>query len=133
MDSQQHQWGDTEVDVLVVEDDTALRDLIIAVLQDEHIRVEGGALGWEAHRWIRERCPKVVILDIAMPDVDGIQLFYLLRADPQTRELPVIFLTAYPQKVHDELPNYEEMRAVLVAKPFDVESLLAVVRAALEL
>lgn len=122
---------DSDVDVVLIDDDTAIRDLIREVLQDEHLHVEASTLGWKAQRRIREVCPKLVILDIEMPDVDGIQLFYLLRADPRTCEIPVIFLTANPSKVHKELPNYEEMKAVLMAKPFDIESLLAAVSATL--
>lgn len=121
----------TDVDVVIIDDDPVLLVVVNALLQDQHIRTEACPLGWEAHRCIRMRQPRLVILDIEMPDVDGIQLFYLLRADPQTSDIPVLFLTINPLRVHEELPNYEEMSAVLISKPFDVESLLGVVRAAL--
>lgn len=121
-----------DVDVIIVDDDAVLQTVVNAVLQGQGITTEACPLGWEAHRCIRDGHPKLVILDVEMPDVDGIQLFYLLRADPQTREIPVLFLTVNPQRVQKELPNYEELGAVLMHKPFESESLVAAVTAALE-
>ena len=116
---------------VVVEDDAALRGLITTILEDANVSVEACPLGWQAHACIRKILPKVIILDVRMPSVDGIQLFYLVRADPTTASIPVIFLTANPATVHDELPNYEEMGAVLLPKPFHIPKLLELVRTAL--
>ena len=66
-----------------------------------------------------------------MPSVDGIQLFYLLRGDPTTKDIPVIFLTAYPEKVRNELPNHLDMGAVILPKPFNTGKLLELVGKAL--
>lgn len=103
----------------------------MTVLKDEDIRVELCSIGWKAQQCIRTTRPKVVILDVEMPEINGIQLFYLVRADPQTRDIPVIFLTAHPHKVYDELPNYEEMNAVVMQKPFEIDALLQQVTIAL--
>lgn len=119
------------IDVVVIEDDTAIREIIIDVLQDEGITVELCPLGWQAQHFIRKLRPKLVLLDIRMPDVDGVQLFYLLRADPRTCDIPVMFITANSKIVHDELPNYEELGAHLLEKPFDLEDFVADVRALL--
>ena len=115
---------DRSVDVLIIDDDVNIQEVVNDVLEDADIRAETCTLGWKAHLCIRQARPRAVILDVMMPGVDGIRLFYLLRADPSTRDIPVIFLTAAPQKVLQELPNYAEMGAVLVAKPFDIDALL---------
>ena len=119
--------GSHPVQVAVVEDDAAIRELVTTLLEDANITVEACPLGWEAHLCIRNNPPKVVILDIHMPSVDGIQLFYLLRADPQTKDIPVIFLTANPAKVPYEMPNYQAMGAVVLPKPFHADALLELV------
>src|SRR5918997_2195943 len=91
--------------VLIVDDEPAIAAVVCAVLEESDIPADACPVGWEAQRCIREQQPKVVILDVRMPSVDGIQLFYTLRADPRTRTIPVIFLTANPQNVERELPN----------------------------
>ena len=119
--------GSLPMRVAVVEDDVALRGLVATVLDEANFHVEVCPLGWQAHLCIRKYLPKVVILDVQMPTVDGIELFYLLRADSMTASIPVIFLTANPGKVHHELPNYQDMGAVLLPKPFNLQELLDLV------
>jgi DNA-binding response OmpR family regulator len=119
------------VDVCIIEDDAAIQEVVTVALEEEDLRVVVCPLGWLAHLCIRRQPPRVVILDVQMPSVDGIQLFYSLRADPKTRTLPVIFLTANPQKVRQELPNYADLGAVIVPKPFNVAELLELVTQAL--
>jgi DNA-binding response OmpR family regulator len=119
------------IDVLVVEDDTPIQQVIIDVLGDANIRAEACPFGWQAHRCIRNAQPKVVILDVQLPKVSGIDLFYLLHADPSTFTIPVIFLTVNPQRVHSEIPNYREMGAVVMGKPFRIDALVATVRSTL--
>ena len=116
------------IQVVVVEDDSNVREAITAILDDENISVEACPLGWQAHACIRKSRPKVVILDVRMPTVDGLQLFYLLRADPATQHIRVIFLTANPKRVYDEVPNHHELGAVVLPKPFDLQELLDLVR-----
>src|SRR5687767_5006350 len=77
--------------VVIVDDEPALVSMVCDFLSDEGIPTESCPYGMQALACIRTRQPKVAILDIQMPVVDGIQLFQLLRADPQTRDIPVIF------------------------------------------
>ena len=117
--------------VLIVEDEPAIAEVVRDVLEDAAISAEACPLGWQAHLCIRRQQPKVIILDVQMPNVDGITLFYSIRNDPKTQDIPVIFLTANPQKVRQELPNYEAMGATLIPKPFDLDTLLEQVKQAL--
>ena len=114
----------------MVEDDPAIRELVTIVLDEANITVKACSLGWTAHRCIRTHQPDVVLLDLQMPEVDGIQLFDLLREDPKTKHIPVIFLTATPEKLRYDLPNYQDLGAVLLPKPFRLTDLLELVRTA---
>jgi CheY-like chemotaxis protein len=98
------------------------------VLQEDDIVSLPCADSTVASQVIREHQPNVVILDIQMPKVDGIQVFQQLRADPATVEIPVIFLTANVHIVNAQLPTYPAMRATVLAKPFNIVTLLTLVR-----
>ena len=87
--------------------------------------------GRKAHACIRNKQPQVVILDIQMPGVDGIQLFHLLRADPSTQAIPVIFFTANVHVLRERLPDYQALGAELLPKPFHVDKLVDSVTPAL--
>jgi CheY-like chemotaxis protein len=69
-----------------------------------------------AFQLIAEVRPCAVILDINMPEVDGIDIFNRLRSDPVTRAIPVIFLTANEDPLWERVPNFETQGAHLVSK-----------------
>ena len=109
--------------ILVVDDDRAVRDLVSEVLRDAGYEVALAADGDEAMRVIDASPPRLLILDIQMPRVDGPTLARELRA--RLRDLPVIVMTARPH------PEREADRCNAVAalgKPFDNGELIRVVR-----
>ena len=116
---------------VVVDDEPPIVAVVCEALEDAGIRTVGCELGHEAHACIRCKQPKVVILDIQMPEVDGVQVFQQLRTDPATTAIPVIFLTANAHILKQRLPNYQEMGAELLPKPFHIERLIALVERAL--
>jgi CheY-like chemotaxis protein len=69
-----------------------------------------------AHRVIAQARPQLVILDINMPEVDGIEVFQQLRADPATRTIPVIFLTVNDDILWERLPNFEAQGGSIFSK-----------------
>jgi len=86
-------YGDT-APILIVDDDSAQRDLLKRTLEKdgwETIRAHNGRAALEA---IRSRTPSIIILDLMMPEMDGFELIHKLRKYPDTREIPVIVLTA---------------------------------------
>jgi CheY-like chemotaxis protein len=83
--------------------------------------------GREAFPLIRSQRPRLVVLDIQMPYVDGVQVFRLLRADPVTLHIPVIFLTANAAVLAQRVPDYQQMGGRVVPKPIDVGELIAAV------
>ena len=113
--------------ILVVDDDQPLVELVCDILNDEAILAEPCPYGYGAHACIRQKQPQAVILDIQMPQVDGIQLFTALRADPATANIPVIFFTANAGRLLDWYPNFKELDATLVSKPFDIKQFINIV------
>ena len=75
---------------------------------------------------IAQAHPDLVILDVRMPEVSGVEVFHRLRAEPSTRTTPVIFFTANTEMLLKQLPEYAGLGARLVPKP-DVHELSLVV------
>ena len=115
------------VTVLVVEDDPSTRQLIAQVLASAGYEPLHAREGGEALRLIREREPGLVILDLALPGLDGRSFLLSLRADERTKRLPVIVVSANA----DSLTTFERRAvATVLPKPFDLEALVAAVRGA---
>ncbi len=119
------------VKTVVVDDEPPIVDVVCDVLEDEGIQAVSCEHGQNAFRCIRRERPNLVILDIQMPVVDGIEIFQQMRADPVTEGIPVIFFTANAHVLKRRLPNYEALNAELLPKPFDVSKLLDTVQRAL--
>ena len=120
--------------VVVVDDEPAIVDVVCEVLVDAEVADASGCPhGHRAHLCIRRKRPALVILDVQMPDVDGVEIFRQLRADPDTRAIPVIFCTANAHKLVQWLPDYQALGAHLLPKPFDIGRLIDVVERALAL
>ena len=116
---------------LVVDDERPVVDVVCEVLEDAGIAALGCTQAAEAYWYIRHKQPELVILDVQMPGVNGVELLRQLRADPHTARLPVIFVTANRHVVHRHVPNYPALGAMLLPKPFHVDELLALVAEAL--
>ncbi|QIA26759.1 response regulator transcription factor [Thermaerobacter sp. PB12/4term] len=111
--------------ILVVDDDPAVTSLLKRGLSYEGFAVDTASSGEEALRIAREQPPDLVILDIMMPGMDGLEVLQRLRAaDP---ELPVLFLTARDAPA-DQVRGLEAGADDYVVKPFTFEVLVARVR-----
>lgn len=117
--------------VVIVDDEPAIVEAVCDVLDDADVFAVACPHGRRVHMCIQKMRPDLVILDVQMPGVDGIEVFQALRADPATESLPVIFFTANADKLRQRLPDYQAMGAVLLPKPFRVDKLLAMVHKAL--
>jgi CheY-like chemotaxis protein len=80
--------------ILVVEDMPQIRQLLEFTLQFKGYPVESACNGEEALQKIKENLPALIISDILMPKMDGYAMVYHLRRDPETRNIPVVFLSA---------------------------------------
>lgn len=80
--------------ILVVEDDQISGDLFTTILQNLGYDANAANSGAAAIDYLRENQPDLAILDVMMPDMNGIDLLRLIRANPKTMDLPVVMYTA---------------------------------------
>ena len=113
--------------ILLVEDDPALRRALRTTLRSRDFEVLEAATGESAIVLAADRRPDVVILDLGLPDLDGLDVLRQLRA---FSEVPVIVLTARDEQ-SEKVRSLDAGADDYVTKPFDTEELLARIRAAL--
>ena len=116
------------VRVLVVDDEPNLTELVSMALRYEGWDVQAAGTGAEAVRAARELSPDAVVLDMTLPDIDGMEVLRRLRADAP--EVPVLFLTAR-DAVEDRVAGLTAGGDDYVTKPFSLEEVVARVRALL--
>ncbi|GAA2902228.1 response regulator transcription factor [Pseudonocardia halophobica] len=113
------------VRVLVVDDEATLSDLLSMALRYEGWEVRSAGDGLTAVRTARDFKPDAVVLDIMLPDLDGLEVLRRLRAD--NPEVPVLFLTA-KDAVEDRVAGLTAGGDDYVTKPFSLEELVARLR-----
>ncbi|PPS40264.1 ATP-binding protein [Chroococcidiopsis sp. TS-821] len=117
--------------VLVVDDNADMRDYLTRILS-AHVAVEAVADGAAALAAIAQRVPNLVLSDVMMPGLDGFGLLHALRADPRTREIPVILLSA---RAGEEaiVEGLDAGADDYLIKPFSAQELISRVNAHLQM
>ncbi|WP_440582094.1 response regulator, partial [Streptomyces flavofungini] len=111
--------------VLVVDDNKVIRQLIRVNLELEGFEVVTAADGAECLDVVQDVQPDLVTLDVVMPRLDGLRTAALLRADPRTRHLPLVIISACTQY---EVENGLQVGVdAFLAKPFEPSELVALV------
>jgi DNA-binding response OmpR family regulator len=108
--------------VLVAEDDEDILEMVVFDLEDEGYEVLTARDGDAAVALALERKPDLVLLDVAMPGLDGYEVTRRLRAEESTKRTPVVLLTARAQ-VRDVILGFEAGANDYVTKPFRPEEL----------
>jgi len=116
--------------VMVVEDDAAIATMLRYNLEKHGYRVEEAVDGQEAITRIAETQPDLVLLDWMLPVMSGIEVCRQIRRRPETRDLPVIMVTARAED-QDSVRGLNTGADDYITKPFSIEALLARVRALL--
>jgi len=116
--------------VLVVEDEDALATLLHYNLEKEGYDVTVAGDGEEALILVDERLPDLVVLDWMLPKVSGIEVCRRLRSRPETRNVPIIILTARGEET-DRIRGLDTGADDYVVKPFSMTELTARIRAVL--
>lgn len=112
--------------VLVVEDDEAVSSLLVDLLNERGYRAVPAFDGKTAVSLARRLKPHLITLDLALPGADGQAVLQQLKADPGTRDIPIVVISAFTQI----LPAGDRKKlAYLLGKPFDVTEVLEVVQA----
>ncbi|MFI5119433.1 MAG: response regulator [Thermoanaerobaculia bacterium] len=107
--------------ILVVDDEVDLLTSLAELLEDEGYQVETAADGREAlSRLARRPLPSVVILDLIMPVLSGVEVYARIREDPQLASIPIIVSTSDPSQA--------PAGALLVKKPINLDRMLETVR-----
>ena len=113
--------------ILIVEDDTALREGLLTALQSDSLTVHAAADLAEAHRILRERTFDLLLLDVNLPDGSGIEL---CREVTAAEDVPVIFLTVRDAEI-DEVTAFRAGACDYIKKPFSLTILQERIAAAL--
>jgi CheY-like chemotaxis protein len=117
--------------VLLVDDEPAIRTICRVNLEGDGLAVAEAADGTAALEQVRRARPSLVLLDVMMPTVDGWKVAEELAADDETRDIPVVFLSA--RAAREDRLRAQELGAVgYVVKPFDPVELAGVVRDVLD-
>ena len=114
------------VRILLVEDEPAIRELVAEMLEEEGVELRCAAGGAEGLREARRYRPHLVLLDVVLPDLDGISVCRLIRAQPALREVPVYMLTARVRKADREVALCAGATGY-IEKPFRAQQLRALV------
>jgi two-component system sensor histidine kinase/response regulator len=118
--------------ILVVDDVVQNLQVVGTMLRNEGLDVMPAGSGAQALDRVQARLPDLILLDLMMPEMDGLEVCRRLKADAATREIPVIFLTASNEMDH-LVKGFEAGAVDYVTKPFNGAELLARVRTHLEL
>jgi len=116
--------------VLVVDVERQIRDLLHTSFSEEGFQVVTASNGEEAIELAKRENPQVILLDIEMPGVDGIETCKRLKAEEKTRLIPVIMMTTLGDR---DIEAYLEGAADVVNKPFDIKQLALRVRSMIHL
>jgi CheY-like chemotaxis protein len=116
--------------VLVVDDAPLNRKLIRTILGMRKIRVLEAEDAERAFELIREQTPDLVLMDLQLPGLNGLEATRVLKSDPSTREIPVVILSA-GSVPEDDSQMREAGCAGLILKPFGAEDFLNTVSALL--
>jgi len=119
-----------KINILIVEDDPDILKLLAYNFRSGGYEVRTCETGMEAIKMVRERLPDLVLLDLMIPEVDGLEVCRGLKTNPATKHIPVIMLTAKGEEV-DRIVGLELGADDYVVKPFSPRELMLRARAVL--
>ena len=121
---------DNNVRILIVDDDESIRKTMQTILEDEGYIVDLATTGNEAIELTQEETYNIALLDIRLPDIEGVELLKLIRDNiPKTRK---IMVTGYPS-MQNAISALNKNADVYLTKPVGVEKLLSIVKEQLQL
>jgi CheY-like chemotaxis protein len=118
------------VDILIVDDNPLIVRLLAEMLEDEGYRV-GALAGADVVELALSAPPRLIVLDVLMPGLDGPEVCRRLRADPRTATVPIVFVSALPPATL-ALRLQDCPYDALITKPFNIDQVAEMVRQLLE-
>ncbi|WMC12414.1 response regulator [Oceanimonas pelagia] len=123
--------GETKASILVVEDDAFQRNLLVALLRSDDYDVQFSASGEEAIGMLQHSTPDLILMDIMMPGINGIETTRLIKTSPLSKNIPIIITSGYNQR--DVILECINLGACsFIIKPFNRQTIIKKVAAALE-
>jgi two-component system alkaline phosphatase synthesis response regulator PhoP len=119
--------GDMEKKILVVDDEPEIVQFVGLRLAKNGYKVLKASNGIEAIKIAKKELPDLVVMDILMPEMDGSKTASLLKECPETKDIPVIFLTCLFTK-EDEMKGSLRGDVYFVSKPYDGDQLMKVIK-----
>ena len=116
--------------IFCVEDDKSIRDLVIYTLTAVGYEAEGFATGEKMFKALEKTSPQLIMLDIMLPDEDGLAILKKLKSDPMTEDIPVIMATAKGTE-YDKVVGLDLGADDYLAKPFGMMEMISRVKAVL--
>ena len=116
--------------IFCVEDDASIRDIELYALQSAGLQARGFAGGAECLEALRKERPDLILLDVMLPDIDGVELLQRLKRQPETRAIPVVMATAKGAE-YDKIQSLDLGADDYLVKPFGMMEMIARVRAVL--
>ena len=114
----------SEKHILCIEDDPEMIAMIRLILRRRDYAVEGAEGGQAGLQAVRKSHPDLILLDLMMPDMDGWDVYQRIKADPATREIPVIIVTARAQNIDRVMGLQIAKVDDYIVKPFSPRQLL---------
>jgi PleD family two-component response regulator len=114
----------TNADILIVDDTPANLTVLSAILGKRGYRVRPAINGTLALKAAQKAAPDLILLDVQMPGLDGYEVCRQIKADAQTRAIPVIFISALDD-VLDKVEAFQVGGVDYITKPFQIEEVLA--------
>ncbi|MDQ7055008.1 MAG: response regulator [Persephonella sp.] len=116
--------------IYVVEDDEDINELLEYNLRKEGFSVRPFLSSVKALESIRREKPDLVLLDIMLPDIDGLELCKMVKLNPETEDIPIVMITAKGTEI-DKIVGLELGADDYITKPFSIREVIARIRAIL--
>lgn len=114
--------------IYYVEDDTSIRELVLYALKTAEFQVMGFENAASFYKRMKEQQPDLLLLDIMLPDEDGVSILKKLKSRPDTENIPVIMMTAKSSE-YDKVLGLDSGADDYITKPFGVMELISRVKA----
>lgn len=118
--------------ILIVDDEPDIVRVLALRLIDCGFEVQISYNGQDALTRISQNLPDLIILDIMMPEMSGTELAEKLKDDKKTAQIPIIFLTALQSKEEEQKHGALIGKNIILAKPYDINHLIAEIHARLD-
>ncbi|MEW6041845.1 MAG: response regulator transcription factor [Elusimicrobiota bacterium] len=114
--------------ILIVEDDEELQEFLKTSLSQENYETIFSTTGKEALEYLKKEMPNLILLDLGLPDMDGLEICRTVKQSASTRTVPVIMLTAR-STTDDKVTGLESGADDYIVKPFEPQELMARIKA----